>query len=562
VSYCSIIYVATQHRLILFAVNGHYKYGMIIFTPTRANGRQNPYFFSVIMELGRTAGLQFLPTITHPNRDWTQSEVNNALASANSVIEFKDWKHIDLFKNSTRKKIILLDQFQIHDDYTHLLNGVVYQLNPDDYYPKPRKSAPTIKIDKYPNSVDYSWADLIICVQEENLAGPEWVSYFNDPGAYFGTSSDKVISIVSGMNDDIRHNNKFPYNVLRVPTNLWFSWVSACNPPVEYDSNYDRPYKFEALLGGSKENRHFLFNKLEEHQLLDKGLVSISAQTFRTLIDKVYHDVYYRSPELDNYDDAHMLKLRSATRNGNWVGHTTHVPGGNTKKFYIDSDRVGNFTPYASFSIPVKVYQNSWFSVVAESIVHHSDFFTEKTAKALLGGRIFVAFGPQHSLRNLRESGYRTFGEWINENYDNEPNNEKRWGMAFEQVVQLINHKDPAAVYKEAQSVVEHNRQLISSQQRLLEPIDNFIQSFLNKSARPDPTWVPMTQNWTDAQKIILTKRDADRKRSVQTNTNAPFDQTLSNPQPVTRLFNDYDILQALKQARAETAKRRQQSGR
>ena len=57
-------------------------------------------------------------------------------------------------------------------------------------------------------------------------------------------------------------------------------------------------------------------------------------------------------------------------------------------------------------------------------------------------------------------------------------------------------------------------------------------------------------------------KQQANLKQSAQTNTNAPVNQTLSNPQPVTRLFNDYDILQALNRARAETAKRRQQSGR
>jgi hypothetical protein len=336
--------------------------------------------------------------------------------------------------------------------------------------------------------------------------------------------------------------------------------VSAFNTPIAYDPEYERPHKFEALLGGSKENRQFVFNKLKDHQLLEKGLVSISAQTFTSPTDKVYHDIYYRSAELDSYDDPHMLDLRNSTRKGNWIGHTTLPP--NDKKFRLGPESVSNFTPYASFFIPVKVYQNSWFSIVAESIVYHCDFFTEKTAKALLGGRIFVTFGSQHSLRSLRESGYKTFGEWIDESYDNEPDNEKRWSMAFEQVVQLVNHKDPAAVYKAAQDIIEHNQQLITSQRRLLEPIDNFIQSFLNGSARADPTWVPMTQNWTDAQKTRSTKQEADRKRSVQANTNAPVNQTLSNPQPVTRLFNEYEILKALEQARAETAKRRQQSGR
>ena len=520
---------------------------MIIFTPIRAHGRKNPYFFNVTMELGKAVGLTFLPTITHADRDWTQSEVDDALASTGSVIGFTDWKHIDLFKNSTRKKVILLDQFYIHDYYKFLLNGVYYQLNPDEFYPRPRKTAPKTKIDNYPDVIDYSWADLIICVQEENLVGPEWIAYFNNPGAYFGTTSDKVISIVSGMNDDISNNNKFPYNVLRIPTTLWFSWVSASNAPIGYDPEYERPHKFEALLGGSKENRQFVFNKLKDHQLLEQGLVSISAQTFRGPTDKLYHDVYYRSPELDRYDDPQMVELRNATRDGNWVAHTTH--GIKHKKFRIDANTTSDYAPYASFFIPVNVYQNSWFSIIAESIVYHCDFFTEKTAKALLGRRIFVTFGPQHSLRTLIEAGYKTYGDRIDESYDNEPDNEKRWNMAFEQVVRLINHKDPKSLYKEAQGLLDYNCRLISSQRYLLEPIDTFIQSFLNGSAVADPDWVPMSQNWTEAQKL--------RSQKQFDNIVVPAPDVTPVAIPVTRLFNDPEILSAIEKAREETKKRR-----
>ena len=80
---------------------------MIIFTPTRANNKSNPYLFHVISEIGKLHGLTFLPAVTHPNQAWTQKSANRALADPNSVIEFKDWAHIDFFKHSTRKKIIL-----------------------------------------------------------------------------------------------------------------------------------------------------------------------------------------------------------------------------------------------------------------------------------------------------------------------------------------------------------------------------------------------------------------------------------------------------------------------
>jgi hypothetical protein len=556
---------------------------MIIFTPKRSDNRQNPCLFYVISEIGKHHGLKFLPDITHLDQDWTQESVDLALSDPNSVIEFKNWKHIDLFKHSTRKKIIFLDQFHVHDYYKVLLNGVFYPLNPNMYYPRPRDHAPDPPIDYYPDRIDYSWADLIICVQEENLVGPEWIEFFNNPGEYFGTDSDRVISIVAGTNTDISYNNVYPPNVLRVPLNMWCSWVTACNTPVEYQPDYDRPYKFEALLGGSKENRQFVYRKLKNHGLLEQGLLSISAQTFRSPTDRVYHDDYYRSPALDVYDDQHMLNIRASSRKENWVAHTTcneemnEFPLGNGKStIYIK--------PYISFFIPHRIYQESWFSIVAESIVRHCDFYTEKTAKALLGRRIFITFGPQYSLKVLRDNGFKTFGTWIDERYDDEPDDEIRWNMAFEQVIRLLNHPSLKSLYAEAQSVVEHNYQMISDQRSMLKPIDDFIQSHLNGTAPSCAESVPMKQTWTPAQQLNPEKKTVevvDKYHSKSASIAPSFlppvmlasslirskKATVSDPltpeviQP-TRQFNDYDILQALNRARAETAKRRQQSGR
>jgi len=585
VFYCNIIYAAAQHRLILFVVSCHYKYNMIIFTPRRSSYRQNPCFFYVISEIGKQHGLKFLPNATNPDpdQDWTQESVDLALSDPNSVIEFKDWKYIDLFRHSTRKKIILLDQFHVHDYYKVLLNGVVYPLDPKEYFPRPRLHAPNPPIDYYPARIDYSWADLIICVQEENIVGPEWIEFFNNPGAYFGTDSDRVISIVAGANTDISNNNVYPPNVLRVPLNLWCAWTTACNTPVEYRADYDRPHKFEALLGGSKENRQFVYRKLKNHDLLEQGLVSISAQTFRSPTDRVYHDDYYRSPELDVYDNKEMLAIRAASHTANWVAHTTShqditaFPLGNGKSTtYV--------RPYVSFFIPHRVYQESWFSIVAESIVRHCDFYTEKTAKALLGRRIFITFGPQHSLKVLRDNGFKTFGAWIDESYDDEPNDEIRWNQAFEQVVRLINHPSLKSLYAEAQAVVEHNYQRVSDQQSMLKPIDDFIQLHLNGSAPSCVGSPPMTQRWTGAQQlnpgnkpVVVKQKSVSLSESVAPSFLPPVSLAASildykNPtgsqttEPVVvqpnRLFPDYDILQALKQARAETAKRRQESGR
>jgi hypothetical protein len=573
---------------------------MIIFTPTRANNKSNPYLFYVISEIGKLHGLTFLPTVTHPNQAWTQKLADRALSDPNSIIEFKDWAHIDFFKHSTRKKIILLDQFFIHDYYKRDQAGV-HALDPDQYFPRPRDHAPNPAIDRYPDRIDYSWADLIICVQEENLSGPEWLEFFNNPGAYFLTDSDRVITIVSGLNSDLSYQNVFPPNVLHVPLNFWCAWTTVCNDPVEYNADYDRPYKFEALLGGSKENRQFVFHKLKKHNLLEQGLVSISAQTFRSPTDRCYHNDFYRSPDLDVYDNKEMLDMRRDSRKGNWIAHTTG--GAKISRFPLGNGRfTTHIGPYGSFFIPHRVYQESWFSIVAESIVRNSDFYTEKTAKALLGRRVFITFGPQYSLKVLRDNGFKTFGAWIDESYDDEPDDEIRWSLAFEQVVRLINHPNLKSLHVQAQAVLEHNYQLVSDQRSMLKPIDDFIQSFLTGTAPSCVGSVPMTQHWTPAQQLAATKKhhpvqfeqdspgaafapyspeilQGTTVRSKNITVSQPIvsspeilqgttvrskNTTVSQPiviQP-NRRFNDHAILQALEQARAETAKKQQGLGR
>jgi hypothetical protein len=530
---------------------------MIIFTPQKTNNTPNPKFFKVTCAIGKDAGLKFLPDVTHSNRDWTEEQANAALAVPDSVIEFKQWEHIDLFKHSDRKKIIILDQFEPHNHLRLLLAGAIYKLDADDYYPRPPQPG-----------IDYSWADLIICIQEELANGPDWIDFLNNPGKYFETDPDRVISMIAGVTDDIGCNI-FPYNALKVPLRFWSTWVAAVNSDVEYDSTVDRPFRFEALLGGAKENRVFLFNQLRNNQLLGQGLVSISAQTYVSPTDKTYHNIYYRTPELDYYDNPEMVSMREQTRNGSWIGHTVHPLG-------MPNRSIGNkrvlFTPYGSFFIPHRVYQNSWFSFIAESVVHHCDFFTEKTAKALFGRRIFVMFGPQYSLKTIRDTGFKTFGRWIDESYDEEPDDKKRWARAFEQVVKLINHPSPQEIYSQADSILEHNHQLITNPKLMLGPVDDFIQSFLNGTAQPDPAWQPIQQRWSDSQQrlqqlnLLCNSDLPDDNPRAQLPPGVPTNKALRNLErpafgniaPISnRLFDDPEILKALEQARTDTRARR-----
>ena len=68
---------------------------------------------------------------------------------------------------------------------------------------------------------------------------------------------------------------------------------------------------------------------------------------------------------------------------------------------------------------------NAWsaqfqIDVVAESDVFNYHWLTEKVAKPLATGKPFVLLGGRNSLQLLRDWGFVTFGDMIDESYDNE----------------------------------------------------------------------------------------------------------------------------------------------
>lgn len=83
-------------------------------------------------------------------------------------------------------------------------------------------------------------------------------------------------------------------------------------------------------------------------------------------------------------------------------------------------------------------YADSWFTVVAETDFSNGlHRVTEKPLKPLLCLHPLIVLGSCGSLRLLREYGFRTFPELIDESYDEETDPRARFEAVFEQVVKL-----------------------------------------------------------------------------------------------------------------------------
>ena len=281
---------------------------------------------------------------------------------------------------------------------------------------------------------DLGWADLVICYTSELIKGP-WDRYSQLTAKQF--NNPNFICVTNGL-----YNLK-EYPQDRVYDNLghFFSRITDVCYFEEWRTG-PKTKLFDALLGQNKIHRKFVYDQLCRHNLLDRSLVSI------------WGDVNYTSPEIALLEDPILQTNKTNVSMAGITGLRNGVS--------------------MSHSIPTGIYQNSWYSIVAETNEHYSNFITEKTAKPLFEKRVFVLFGSQGLLSRLRSFGFQTFGNIIDESYDNEPNDQRRWKMAFDQVVKLAN-SDPVLVYNQLDQVLQNNYTVMCNQTARLTNLASFL---------------------------------------------------------------------------------------
>jgi len=289
---------------------------------------------------------------------------------------------------------------------------------------------------------DLSWADLVIHYTTEILIGP-WEEYEQTVVHYFNNKN--FISLCNG----IVHMDDYPKHRVYTDSQTFFTRIAHyCHPP--YITKPDSGSKkkiFDALLGKDDGRRPRIFELFKENDLLDKSFINFYDDDSNNVKTK------YRSPDLDHYEDKRLI----GTKHG-------------SAKFLKKLENGKSM----SHSIPKQIYDNSWYSVVAETN-SGTTFITEKTTKCLLAGRIFILFGNQGILAKLKEYGYKTFDTIIDESYDKEPNDYKRADIAFEQVMKLANMHDHDKVYNKVHEILVHNQEICKDHQKRFEGIRDFL---------------------------------------------------------------------------------------
>lgn len=214
----------------------------------------------------------------------------------------------------------------------------------------------------------------------------------------------------------------------------WAFNIVNSNPPLEFCVK-KKKYFFDALLGQRRYNRDFVMHSMQRYRLLDKNIV-----TYRDgfgdygsqcgYFEKTVTDYFRNQQILWPYISPNLLPEHEVSK---------------------------TITRNISATMPYKIYNNTYYSIICESAVTPTTFFlSEKTGKVFYGHRPFVHFGHKGYLKELKKFGFETFNSVIDESYDDEPDLIKRYTSAFNRVIDLMS-QDPVKVITKLQPVLEHN---------------------------------------------------------------------------------------------------------
>jgi hypothetical protein len=293
--------------------------------------------------------------------------------------------------------------------------------------------------DRYPD-LDLAKFDVVLVLDEEVIDHDNYLQKLRKK-----FNNHNIVIVCSGYHKD------YPPDTDSVYVYPYFlQSILKHNVPRTVDSIEYHQRTFDVLLGGIKRHRKFIFDRLGQHCMLDACYVNLTTHTGSAALVKTI----YRSPEIDSLEDSASVD----------------VIGSQGFNSYVQLESGAKISQI----VPWGIYQNSLYSLIAETNFENYFFFTEKTAKALYGQRPFVFFGAQGQLEDLRNFGFETFGDVIDESYDSVLDPTERFTKAFEQVRWLFdqNHQ---LLHQKLQPIVEHNCAHIQNRQHFLVPLQQWL---------------------------------------------------------------------------------------
>lgn len=194
-----------------------------------------------------------------------------------------------------------------------------------------------------------------------------------------------------------------------------------------------KPRYFDAMLGTRKPHREFVSEQIANCGLTSKITHTIGPMPGDDLtVPMNQGSEFIWDPEFEPLPDMDYLKLNQHIK---YRGMNVQMP----------------------CILPTQLFNSTAYSIICETgFENGTHMLSEKTAKALLGRRLFVMFAGAGALKFIRSEGFKTFDSIIDESYDDIEDDQQRWAAAFEQVKRLCS-MDQQEVLQRVQPICDHN---------------------------------------------------------------------------------------------------------
>lgn len=327
------------------------------------------------------------------------------------------------------------------------------------------------KLLNIPDNLNVVWFNL----QHESLYNHIFDSHFNKIKQFI-TSSDQIIVLsllgyhMPLNNDMIVNLNKFsqslPNTIILCGGSLG-SWSDNFETPILFTVSQLMYYEFElflyahkkfftqsdAILNNTKKNKKFLFigtkdypnrkfllSNIINNNLLDQGFVS-------------YKQVFSKNLSSGLYTDEEIQLITSVA---------------NSIDDYLPLPVLDNSINY--MEMPIEIPLDSYLNMVTDTFFEsapNTTFLSEKVFYAIANWQMFIVMSPAYTLRYLREQGYQTFGNYIDESYDTIENNCERLIAVTKSFIDFISQPIEIIeeVYIKCLPIIEHNRQRLLDNQ-------------------------------------------------------------------------------------------------
>ena len=263
-----------------------------------------------------------------------------------------------------------------------------------------------------------------------------------------------------------------------VKTDCYFSNICEYTENIEasrHDVRADvtKPYDFLLLNGRLRPHRKYLLHRLREQGLLDRGLWTCLDQRC-----DMRWTSYLALPQRDRdrMDEPEEIRLLPAEYEIEraQVNLDRALPDRDIKHFLFNNT-------WGDAIINARAYTDTAFSIVTETIYDYPfTFRTEKIWKPMIMSHPFVVAANVGYYRGLHKAGFRTFGDLIDESFDEIWEPRERMEAMIEVIQDILRNGAAAFLAASADTCKYNQEHLREHNRRERAALPNTIIDFLD----------------------------------------------------------------------------------